>query len=351
MRERLAAQRGLFGQGRQMAFHVAAIMQAGQRVRDRHLDRVLHIVAQMIGVAALADLGAGARQQFVAVDRTGEIVVDADLEAAQQPRIVVGIGDGEDRQLPRAFQRARLAAQPKPVEILQTERDDQEVVTALGGVEQRFGRIGLDVDGMLGAQHLRQPLIGRSPVVDQQDASAPARIGDRVALRRLHADLERGDGAHAQFVGHHLQPRQRAHPRDQHDVGDRLGQEIVGAGVKPAHAVGGAVERGDHDHGNEMGGRIRLQAAADLETVHVRHHHVEQDDVAFGALGRSPAPRRRSMRSARRNTRPTAVLPAASHWRGRRRQQGYARSLKCTPYPINRRTVSMNLPTEIGLER
>jgi len=32
---------------------------------------------------------------------------------------------------------------------------------------------------------------------------------------------------------------QRAHPRDQHDVGHRLGQEIVGAGLKPADAVGG----------------------------------------------------------------------------------------------------------------
>ena len=266
-----------------MAFHVAAIVQAGQRVRDRHLDRVLHVVAQMIGVAALADLGAGARQQLVLVDRPQQIVVDADLEPAQQPRIVVGVGDREDRHLPRALQRARLAAQPQAVEIFEAERDDQQVVIAFGGVEQRLRRIGLDVDGVLGAQHRRQPLVGRRPVVDQQDAAALAGVGDRAALRRLHADLERGDGAHAQLVGHHLQPRQRAHARDQHDVGHRLGQEIVGAGVEPAHAVGGAVERGDHHDGNEMGRRIGLQPAADLETVHVGHHDVEQDDVAFGA--------------------------------------------------------------------
>ena len=30
--------------------------------------------------------------------------------------------------------------------------------------------------------------------------------------------------------------------------------------------------------------RIGLEPAADLEAVHVRHHDVEQHDVAFGAL-------------------------------------------------------------------
>ncbi len=75
-----------------MGFHVAAVVQAGQRVEDRHFDRVLHVVAQMIGIAPPADLGARPRQQFVLVDRAQQIVVDADLEPAQQPRIVVGIG-------------------------------------------------------------------------------------------------------------------------------------------------------------------------------------------------------------------------------------------------------------------
>ena len=266
-----------------MAFHVAAVMQAGERVGDRHLDRVLHVVAQMIGVAALPDLGARPRQQFVLVDGTQQIVVDADLEPAQQPRIVVGVRDRQDRHLPRALQRARLAAQPQAVEIVEAERDDQQVVIAFGGVEQRLPRIGLDVDMVLGAQHRRQPLIGGRPVVDQQDAPALAGIGDRAALGRLHADLERGDGAHAQLVGHHLQPRQRTHARDQHDVGHRFGQEIVGAGFQAADAVGRAVERGHHHDGNEMRRRIGFQPAADLKAVHVGHHDVEQHDVAFGA--------------------------------------------------------------------
>ena len=214
---------------------------------------------------------------------TQQIIVDADLEPAQQPRIVVGVGDREDRHLPRALQRARLAAQPQAVKIVEAERDDQQVVIAFGGVEQRLRRVGLDIDMVLGAQHRRQPLVGRRPVVDQQDAPAPAGIVDRAALGGFHADLERGDGAHAQLVGHHLQPRQRTHARDQHDVGDRLGQEIVGAGFQAAHAVGRAVERGHHHHGNEMRRRIGFQPAANLKAVHVGHHDVEQDDVAFGA--------------------------------------------------------------------
>ncbi len=67
-------------------------------------------------------------------------------------------------------------------------------------------------------------------------------------------------------------------------VGDRLGEEIVGARLQPAHAVGGLIERGHHDHRDVVGYRVGLELAADLEAVHVRHHDVEQHDVAFGAL-------------------------------------------------------------------
>src|SRR6266851_1767098 len=56
-RQRLAAARGLLGKRTEMALHVTAVMQAGQRVGDRHLDGVLHVVAQMIGIAPLANLG------------------------------------------------------------------------------------------------------------------------------------------------------------------------------------------------------------------------------------------------------------------------------------------------------
>ena len=50
---------------------------------------------------------------------------------------------------------------------------------------------------------------------------------------------------------------------------------------RPRTRSDGLVERGDDHHRNEMRRRIGLQAAADLEAVHVRHHHVEQHDIAF----------------------------------------------------------------------
>ena len=218
-------------------------------------------------------------------------------------------------------------------------------------MEQRFRRVRLDVDGVLGGEDRRQPLIGRLAVVDQQDAAALAGVGDCTALGRLHADLERGDGAHAQFVRHHLQPGQRAHARDQHDIGDGFCQEIVGAGFQPAVAVGRAVERGDHHDGNVMRGRIGLEAAADLETVDIRHHDVEQDDVAFGA----GADRQRL--GAVRGGHHVEIFGGQAGFEqldvGRdviddENTRGHC---ELTSYPMKRRTVSMNLPTEIGLDK
>ncbi len=71
---------------------------------------------------------------------------------------------------------------------------------------------------------------------------------------------------------------------NQRHFGDRLGQEIVGAGFEAAHAVGRLIERGHHHHRDVVRGRIALEPAAHLEAVHVRHHHVEQHEIAFGAL-------------------------------------------------------------------
>ena len=102
-------------------------------------------------------------------------------------------------------------------------------------------------------------------------------------LWRLHSDLKRGDGAHAQLVGHHLQSGQGTHPRNQHDIGHRFGQKIVGACFEAAHAIGRAVQRRNYNHGNEMGYRVGFQPAADFEAVEIGHHHVKQDNIAFGA--------------------------------------------------------------------
>src|SRR3546814_8387001 len=74
-----------------------------------------------------------------------------------------------------------------------------------------------------------------------------------------------------------LDAQQRPHAREHRDVVDWFGEEIVGAGAEALHAVLGVAERGDHDHRDIGGIRVGLQPAADLETVHARHPHVEQD--------------------------------------------------------------------------
>jgi hypothetical protein len=60
---------GPLHQSAQLALHVAAVVQAGELVGDRHLQRVIEIVAQEVGVALALDLGAGAGGQLLRVDR------------------------------------------------------------------------------------------------------------------------------------------------------------------------------------------------------------------------------------------------------------------------------------------
>ena len=205
---------------------------------------------------------------------------------------------------------------------------------------------------MLGRERLRHPLPRGLAVVDDEDAGAAAGVGDRLAGGIFEADLARRDGAHAQLVGHHLEPHQRTDAGDQHEVGRRLGEEIVGAGVEAAHAVARLVERGHHDHRNVLGRRIGLEAAADLEAVHVRHHHVEQHEIAFGALAE-----RQRLGAARRAHHVEIFggeprleqAQVGRHVVDHQDTGGHRRSSSAAPR--NWRIVSMNFATEIGFDR
>src|SRR3984957_16721501 len=87
-------------------------------------------------------------------------------------------------------------------------------------------------------------------------------------------------GAAAQLIDRKLEPNQRANARDQRDLVDGLGQEVVSAGFETAHAIGWPVKRGQ-ENDRQMSGVWRgSQPSANLETVHSRHLHVEEDDVA-----------------------------------------------------------------------
>jgi hypothetical protein len=72
---------------------------------------------------------------------------------------------------------------------------------------------------------------------------------------------------------------QAAHARKEGGIVDRFGEKVVGAGLEARDAIARLVESGDHDYGHMGGLGIVLDAPADLETVHARHHDVQKHDV------------------------------------------------------------------------
>ena len=75
----------------------------------------------------------------------------------------------------------------------------------------------------------------------------------------------------------HLQQRRRTDAELR--LVDRLGDEVVGAGFDRKQAILPRRLRGDHDHRHIVTVGIPADAAAHFETVHGRHHHVEQHEV------------------------------------------------------------------------
>ena len=107
-RKRLAALRGILEQRGEMAGHIAAIMQPGERVENCHLDALLEPHQQMVEIALALDLGAHPRQQLVRVDRAHHVVVDPHVQASEQGPIVTRLGDDQDRQVACPVERADL---------------------------------------------------------------------------------------------------------------------------------------------------------------------------------------------------------------------------------------------------
>ena len=95
-----------------------------------------------------------------------------------------------------------------------------------------------------------------------------------------------GSRARAEFIRQHLEANESLDATEQRNIVDWLGQEIIGARFEPPHPVLRLIERGDHDDGNVLGGRVTLDTTTDLDAINTRHHHVEQHDVRTGALHR-----------------------------------------------------------------
>jgi hypothetical protein len=77
-----------------------------------------------------------------------------------------------------------------------------------------------------------------------------------------------------------LDAQQRPNARQQLDVVDRFGDEVVRARVERPH-FGLLVAGRDHDDRQQGRGRVGPQPPADLVAVQARHHDVQQDQVGL----------------------------------------------------------------------
>jgi len=243
---------------------------------------VWRTLAQAVVAALAADLRQAAGNQLVRIDRPHQVVRHAEVERTHDDVVVALLGDEQDRQEARAFQRAQLRAEAERVVVLEIGVDDDQLEIALGRLEERGLRIGHAGDVGDRLQRAGDALLrGAAPVDEEDVARLVAEIGVQPLLQRNGAG---GGRAHAQLVRQRLQPHEALDARHELEVVDRLGEEVVRAGLQAPHAVGGLVERRHHDDGDMGGARIGLQPLADLETVDAGHHDVEQDEIDLRAL-------------------------------------------------------------------
>ena len=231
-----------------------------------------------------ADLRRHARQQLLPVNGADEVVVHAHVEGAQQPLVVIGIDEDEDRGLPRRLDRLQLRADSQAVHAVEVEIDDDQVEASLRGTEC--------LEGLLRLGHQRHLMPRRQQVANALSRRWTVVENENAAGCRLQRGLCRGEakrvhtGAGAQLVRQHLEAHQPLHAAEQGHIVDGLGEKIIGSRLEPAHPVLRLVECRDHHDGNVLGGRILLDAAAHFDAVDARHHHVEQHDVGAGAVHR-----------------------------------------------------------------
>jgi hypothetical protein len=124
--------------------------------------------------------------------------------------------------------------------------------------------------------------------LEQQELGA--RQSDR-ALAPAHAvlhriELEVGEAQRLALVGRLAgAPQQGANARAQLVERERLDQVVVGARVQASHAVGDGVAGGEHEDRRAVA--AAAHAPAHLEPVHVRHGHVQDDEVG-GVVAERP---------------------------------------------------------------
>jgi hypothetical protein len=132
-------------------------------------------------------------------------------------------------------------------------------------------------------------VVHRFEVVDVQDAQrqlhrVPASPGDLLLQPHLEVLVVVAAG---QAVPDGHVPQRRQAQQVAADAGhellrlEGLGDVVVAADLQAAHALLHVALAGDEDHRRELQRRVGADAAAQVEAVHARHHHVEV--MAFSA--------------------------------------------------------------------
>ena len=259
-----------------------ALFRPGSTIRPVRGHRVIHIGE---GEHARAE-GDGLAPQPLGV-------------AGAVPLLMVAVGDL------RRFGQIGNAYQPVVGVYAMAFNQDPFLVRQLAGLQQHgIGHTELaDIVQQRPAAQMRH-----GGVVESQGRSHPDRHGDDALgvplgllvaqIQGLDPPLESGLVGLAQLSQGRFQPgvlvaqfavaaqaRDRAHARPEFGAVEGLGDEVVGPGLDPLEPGAPVLQRGDHEHrnlGQVLGG---AQPPADLEAVHARHHHVEQDHVRLHGCG------------------------------------------------------------------
>ncbi len=108
-------------------------------------------------------------------------------------------------------------------------------------------------------------------------------LGHRL-LELLHGEqlavgVLEGDALAFDFVLQRLDPQDGPYLGEQFRLVDRLAEEIVGPGLEGPHLVLERIERRDHDDRKKPRLVAVPQQAAQLEAAHLRHHHIEKNEI------------------------------------------------------------------------
>src|SRR5581483_7056111 len=105
----------------------------------------------------------------------------------------------------------------------------------------------------------------------------------RIGIASFYAESQGAQNGYGRFelVGELFELEQRFHAGKEFFGKDRFIQEIVSASFNAAEFVLAVTQAGDEHHGNQAGGRIVLDLAADLIPRLSGHNDIEQNQVRW----------------------------------------------------------------------